>query len=530
MSGSLAGTGTLLKASVKFDGRRFVPWFLIVTALSASSVIAYPVVFPSQEERIGLAAAVGSNPALSIILGRANNLLTADGFTVWRSLALGGFLAALGAIFALTRATRAQEDSGQAELLASGVTGRGTRLMSAVLLALAGSLLLGLAAGVATALCGGEWESSLLLGATFTASGWLFAAVAAVAAQLAPDAHGANSIAVGILSVLFLLRGVCEALEAPEWTAWVNPLGWISQTRPADINRWWPLVPAAALTLLLFAVAFALQSRRDFGQGAIAPSPGPARGGLHGPWSLALRLNRATTITWVGAFVVLGIVFGYLSTSIQDLLGSNPQAQAILAAGATSAAELTRSFIKTILSLAGIIAAVAGVQIMLRVRSEEMADRVEPLLATPLTRARYFLSNAVPALGFPAVLTLVSGTIIAGIAGNADTGISFSQAFLQSVLTVPAVWTITAVAVCVVGARPGISIAAWTGVLISFALTLLGPTFRPPERVLDINPFRHVPTAVSGVPDARGLLWISAVTAVLVLIGFGGFSRRDLAR
>ncbi|MCC3277387.1 ABC transporter permease [Arthrobacter sp. zg-Y20] len=528
MSNRLAGTRVLLPALAKFDGRRFVPWIALVTALCASSVLAYPRVFPTQQDRLGLAAAVGSNPALSIIFGRPGDLLTADGFTAWRSLALGGFMAALAAVFTVTRATRGQEDSGQAELLASGVMGRGTRLVSAVLLALAGSVLLGGISGVVTGLCGGSWEDSLLLGATFTASGWMFAGVAAAAAQLAPDARTANSLAVSVLGVLFLLRGVLEALAAPEWTTWLNPMSWISQTAPAEADNWWPLLPAAVLALLLVGAAFALSARRDFGQGALAPRPGPVDGGLRGPWSLALRLNRAAAFTWVIAFLVLGVVFGYLSTSVEDLLGTNQGAQQLLAGGAASSSELTRSFIKTILSLVGIIAAVTGVQLMLRVRTEELDRRLEPLLAAPLGRGTYYASNAVPALLLPALLTLVSGTVIAAIAAALGTGVSFGSSFLQALLTIPAVWTAAAVGVAVVGVRPRFSIAAWVGVLLSFALTLLGPTLRLSDLVLGLSPFWHVPTVTSGVPDLSGLLWGSAVTVVLVLAGFAGFRRRDI--
>lgn len=528
MSDQLAGTRVLLPALVKFDGRRFAPWIAIVTALSASSVLVYPWVFPTQQERLGLAAAVGSNPALGIIFGQPGDLLTADGFNTWRSLALGGFLAALGAVFAVTRATRGQEDSGQAELLASGAMGRGARLMSAVLLALAGSVLLGGISGLVTGLCGGSWDDSLLLGATFAATGWLFAGTAAVAAQLASDARTANSISVSVLGVLFLLRGVLGALDAPEWTTWINPLGWISQTSPADANNWWPLLPAALLALLLVGAAFALSARRDFGQGTLAPRPGPAAGRLRGPWALTVRLNRATAVTWAIAFLVLGTVFGYLSTSVQDLLGSNQGAQQILAAGAVSTTELTRSFIKTILSLVGIIAAVSGVQVMLRVRTEELDRRLEPLLAEPLGRNRYYASNVVPALVLPALLTLVAGTIVAAIAAAAATGVGFGTGFLQALLTVPAVWTAAAVGVAVVGVRPQASLAAWIGVVLSFALTLLGPTFRLPDWALGISPFWHVPTVASGVPDLSGLAGVCAVTAALVLAGFAGFRRRDI--
>ena len=124
---------------------------------------------------------------------------------------------------------------------------------------------------------------------------------------------------------------------------------------------------------------------------------------------------------------------------------------------------------------------------------------------------------------------LIAGTVIAAISAGADTGVAFGDAFLQAALTVPAVWTAAAVAVFVVGARPRVSIAAWAGVLISFALTLLGPTFRLPDWALGISPFWHVPAVGPDIPDLSGLFWITAVTALLVLAGFAGFRRRDLA-
>lgn len=59
--------------------------------------------------------------------------------------------------------------------------------------------------------------------------------------------------------------------------------------------------------------------------------------------------------------------------------------------------------------------------------------------------------------------------------------------------------------------RPHMNIAAWIGVLASFVLTLLGPTFKLWDRILAIRPFWHIPTVVSADADGTGLLWISAV-------------------
>ncbi|MBT0994697.1 ABC transporter permease [Cellulomonas sp. DKR-3] len=529
-SSSTVGTRPLLRASLRHDGRLLAPWAVIATALSASSVILFPIVFPDQQSRAALSAALGANPAIGLIFGPAYDLTTADGFNAWRSLALGGFLAALGAIFAVTRATRAQEDSGQAELLASGVMGRTSRLLAGVAMAVVGSLLLGVVSGLVTVLCGGSWTPSLLLGATFTATGWVFGAVAAVTAQVGSDARTSSSMAVAVLGVLFVLYGFCSSVEAPAWTIWVNPIGWMHETRPASGDHWWPLLLAVVLAVALVAVAFGLQGRRDFGQGTIAPRPGPARGSTRSTWRLALRVNRGPFVTWSVAFVALGFVFGYFTTSVQDVVGSNSAVQRVLASGATAPAELTAAFVTTILSLVGILAAISGVQVMLRVRAEELEDRVEPVLAGAVARPRYLASNVLVALGSPTVFVLVAGTLVATLAAGADIGVDFGDVVLQAVVTVPAVWTVVALSVAVVGARPAAGLAAWLGVLVSFVLTLLGPTFGLDDWVLGISPFWHVPHASGPDPDWTGLGWVTLFTAGFLLVGFAGFRRRDLAR
>ncbi|WP_158068971.1 hypothetical protein [Cellulosimicrobium sp. CUA-896] len=96
--------------------------------------------------------------------------------------------------------------------------------------------------------------------------------------------------------------------------------------------------------------------------------------------------------------------------------------------------------------------------------------------------------------------------------------------------TVPAVWTVAAVSVAAVGARPAVSLVAWVGVLASFALTLLGPTFGLDDWVLGISPFWHVPDVAAPDVDLTGLGWVSLFTLGFVLLGLAGFRRRDLAR
>lgn len=527
---AVVGTGRLFRAQLTSELRRWAPFIAIATVLPASSVAAYASIFPTQADRAGLAAAVGSNPAIEIIFGPATDLSTPDGFAVWRSLALGGFLAAMAAIFCVTRLSRAQEDSGQAELVDANVVGRSARLSAAVFLSLFFSVLLGAVSGVVTALCGGAWETSLLLGATFTASGWLFTGVSALVGQIASDGHAANSISMAVLGALFLLRGCLGAMSAPDWVQGINPLAWIERTQPGSENLWWPLLPVVVLAALLRVLAFAVQGRRDFGQGLIAPRPGPAVGRVRGAWALTARLNRTTSFTWLGAFAVLGVVFGYLSTSVQDLIGANATVQAILASGAVTTLDMTRGFVKTILGILGVIASVAGIQVMLRVRAEEVSERLEVLLATPLSRLRYFGASVAFALMLSSALTLLAGVVIASIASAGGTGLGFGAVLLQAALTLPAVWAVVGFCVLVIGARPVLVPLAWVGVVLSLLLTLFGPTFKLPDAVLGIDPFWHVPLVVSGVPALGGLALVALVAAVLVGAGCVGFKRRDIGK
>lgn len=527
---TLTGSGVMLRAEARHHGRLVAPWIAITTLLSATSVLLYPWLFPSAADRQGFAAAIGGNPAIGLVFGPARDLMTDDGFNTWRSLALGGLLAALGMIFAVTRACRAQEDSGQAELLASGVMGRSARLDAGVSLGLAMSVLLGAVTGLVTIACGGGWNDSLLLAATMSATGWMFTGVAALANQLGSDARTANTLAVATLGVLFGLRGFAYSMNAPEWTIWANPLGWMSETRPATGNHWWPLLLAAGLTAVLLAVAMAMQARRDFGAGAISPRPGPARGRVTSPWRLALRLNRGPIITWLLAFALLGVTFGSMTTSIQDILGGDSAIQHFLEAGAVHIDSLVGAFLVMILSLLGIIATIPGVQTMLKVRAEELEDRVEPVLATAVSRPRYFASQVALAFALPAAGVGVAGAIVGIFGASAGIGVSFGTTFLQALATVPAVWTVVGLSVAVVGARPRVSLAAWAGVLISFVLTVLGPSFRLWDWALAISPFWHVPTVADASPDWWGLVWISLVTLFFLVAGFVGFRRRDLAR
>jgi len=528
---SFIGTRPLLKVTARQDARNIAPWIAVITMLSASSVLAYAWVFPDQKDRQELASAIGGNPALSLIFGPARDLTTADGFNAWRAGLLGAFFSGLMAILIVVRNSRADEDSGRAELLASGVLARPSRLMTAVALASMASVALGVICFLATIACGGGVISSAVLSATFAASGLMFAGVAAVTAQLGSEARTASSLAMATLGILYVVRGYIDSSGTAEWAIWVTPFGWLEETRPATGNNPWPLLLALVFSIAMVAIAFELQSRRDFGGGIIASRPGAAHAGIVGNvWGLALRLHRGALISWLIALAILGLIFGRLSTSIDDIAANNPAMADFVSSGGTDEAGLTLAFLTTILQMIGILAAVLGVQVTLRIRTEEFEYRVEPLLAGSLRRPVYFATNAAVALFGSALALVVSGTCLGLVAARLDDTVSVGDVFRQAIATIPAAWTLVALALAAVGAVPKLRLVSWAGIVATFGITILGPTFKFPGWALGISPLYHVPSVAASDPNWTGLCVVASIGVVLVVIGFVGFSRRDIHR
>jgi ABC-2 type transport system permease protein len=56
----------------------------------------------------------------------------------------------------------------------------------------------------------------------------------------------------------------------------------------------------------------------------------------------------------------------------------------------------------------------------------------------------------------------------------------------------------------------------------------LGEILQFPQWLLNLSPFTHVPDLPLGEFSVLPLLWLTAVAAVLVVVGLAGFRRRDI--
>jgi ABC-2 type transport system permease protein len=176
------------------------------------------------------------------------------------------------------------------------------------------------------------------------------------------------------------------------------------------------------------------------------------------------------------------------------------------------------------------IASMYGVQATLRARSEEVAVRLEPLLATRVSRLRWIGSHLVFALAGSALLLAVAGFAMGLLHGLRISDVSGQlPAVLGAVMAqLPAVWIVIAVTVLLFGLLPRFSAASWAAAALFLLLSLFGPIVRLPQVVLDLSPFTHIPKLPSADFTATPLLWLTGIAVFAIGIGLAGFRRRDV--
>jgi ABC-2 type transport system permease protein len=288
---------------------------------------------------------------------------------------------------------------------------------------------------------------------------------------------------------------------------------------------------ALAMVAVLAAVAVALEARRDVGAGLLPPRLGPAAAGagLATPIGLAWRLHRGLLLAWTVGLALLGLVLGGAATSVGDLLRDNPQMQAAFAR-LGGKAGLIDAYMAGIMGIMGLVVAGYAIQATLRMRAEESAGRLEPVLATAVGRLGWAASHLVFAALGPAVALAAAGAA-AGLAyggGSGDAGHQVARLVGAALVQLPAVWVLAAVALALIGLLPRLAAVSWGGLAVSVLVTLLGSVLQLGQWLLDVSPFTHVPKVPGAGLALTPLLLLVAVAAGLAGAGLAGLRRRDV--
>jgi len=229
------------------------------------------------------------------------------------------------------------------------------------------------------------------------------------------------------------------------------------------------------------------------------------------------------------AFVAFGVILGSLATAFDELIGDNEQAKQIIERmGGTG--QLSVLYVAAILPIIGVIAVLYGVAAMLRTRTEETEGRLEPLLATPVSRWRWLGSHLLMALGGSALLVILGGGTIAAVASATVPGgaLGFWEAFQGALIQIPATWLIIAISATLVAVAPRFTGFGWAAAGVALAITWLGAALGLPDAALKISPFENLPRVPGQELTATPLLIIGALVVALLAVASLGLRRRDI--
>jgi ABC-2 type transport system permease protein len=524
---AFAGTLGMLRLYLRRD-RVVLPLWVLLLSLPLATVYVGSIekVYPDQAARAGFAASIMASPAQRALYGQIyNDSLGATG--IWKA-GMFHLLIAVAVILTVIRHTRADEETGRAELIDSTAVGRYASLTAALLLSFGASVITGAVGAAGLLTTSVPPSGSLAFGAALACSGLVFTAVAAVAAQLSSSARFARGAAFAVLATAFTLRAVGDAGSGT--LSWLSPLGWSLQVRPYAGDRWWVLLLHLATTMLLTALAYRLLAGRDVGAGLIAERPGPATASpmLRGALGLAWRLDRGALLLWTVGLCLYGLLIGSVVHGIGDELGGGTAQDIVERMGGTGALE--QAFVAVAFCMLGMMAAAFAISLTLRPHQEEAGQRAETVLSGAVGRSRWLAGHLAIALIGSAVAMLIAGAaagLTYGVAAH-DIGGKLSMVVATAAVQLPAVWLSAAVTVALFGLAPRFSPVAW-GVLVGFvALYLIGSLSGFPQWLLDLEPFAHIPRVTGGAFTPVPLLWLLAIDAALIALGMAAFRRRDV--
>ncbi|MGW7422923.1 ABC transporter permease [Streptomyces sp. NPDC054813] len=528
---TLTGTGTLLRFALRRDRVTTPVWIAVNALMVLSMPNTLKTLYGTESERTHLVSQLQTNASFRALIGPLYDT-SLGGLTAWRVGVYAGALAAVTSLLVVVRHTREEEETGRAELMASGAVGRRASLTAALLAAAVANGVLALL--ITAGLAGQGVAGALSFGLGLAGTGMVFATAAAIAAQLTESARLARGLTSAVLGAAFVLRaagdsasggGTSQASSTGGGSSpltWLSPLGWLENLRPFAAERWWVLALFTAAVLAQAGVAYVLAGRRDLGMSFFPARPGPATGGLGSAAALAWRLQRGGVLGWSLGFFLAGVVFGGLAEGAADLVGDNENARDIFERmGGQSG--VTNAFLASMVGILGLIAALYVVASVLRLNGEETAGRAEPLLACAVGRLRWAAGHLTIAFGGSALIML-----LAGLGFAVGYGREASPVLGACLVQLPAVWVIGGLALLLYGVAPRLAPAAW-GVAVAVLLVgWVGPALNAPRLVLDLSPFGHLPKLPGGGMEWGPVLILLGLAVVLASAGLAGLRRRDM--
>lgn len=526
-----ASSMRLLRFQLRQDWLKLMLWIAGISLFSIAVGYSLPGLFPTSAERQAIAETM-RNPAMIAIIGPSGAL---DHYSIGamfshEMLLFTALAVAVMNIMLVTGHTRGDEEEGRLEMLRSMPVGKLAVLSATFMEMLLANGLLALIHGIGLGALGLESMSvagSMLYGVSLGVVGIAFAASSALFAQLAASSRGAISLSLAFLGANYMLRAVTD-VSAPEFS-WLSPLAWGYLTEPYVKNSWLPALIGLLYCGGILSAAFRLNHLRDLGAGFL-----PQRGGrahakpsLLSPHGLALRLLKATLISWIIALFVIGITYGSVFGDLDSFFEGNESLELMLPKDSTY--TLTEQFMSVLMVILAVAGTIPVLTAIFQLRGEEKKGRMDAIYAAAVSRKRmYFTYIAIGAgIGIVSMFASALGLYLAQ-AAVMETPIDLGTILLAALAYVPALLFMLSIGSLLVSALPRWTGIGWLYLVYCFIVDYMGGLLQLPEWMKKLTVFNHVPKL-----PVESLHWgpplITAVLAAgICLAGAAFYRRRDI--
>jgi ABC-2 type transport system permease protein len=482
--------------------------------------------------------------ALRGLLGEPINLETMGGFLSWRVGNTLPVMLGLWSVLALSGTLAGEAAKGSLDLLASTPRSRRTIALEKLgghLTALTFAMLILAVAlwGVGQAfgsLPGDEIAFPAALGQVLL-YGLMMLAAGGVAFAAAPYVGRTRAMAFGLIALFASYLIYSYATMSPLIDA-LKPLSfftWTAGHRPiAGVTDWASLAFLAGVDAVLLAIGVVAFGRRDLGSvadvGWLRLPSLPA--GIGSPFTRQLADRAAVAIGWGLGVGLYGILIVASAKAFAESIGSLPQITAIVRTiyPGIDLSQPSGVLQLTFYSFGSFILGLAGASFLAGWAGDEGRRRLEVVLSTPRSRARWATQSGLGVLAAIAVVTLLVAVLI-GIAVASQAG------DLAGPVAGIAVLGLATAAFAGIGLAAGglvrSSLAAGVTaflVIATFLIDTLGAALKLPDPILQLSIYKHLGQPMAGIFDPAGIIAAAVMIVGGVTICAIGLTRRDIGR
>jgi ABC-2 type transport system permease protein len=344
----------------------------------------------------------------------------------------------------------------------------------------------------------------------------------------------AAGLAGAIMVASYVLNGYRALVPAFELPANLTWFAWTHDHLPLAGSVDWPGIALVLVSsVCLLAIGVESFARRDVGAASNIRTPGFPRAllGIRGPVSRAFGELLPSALAWGIGLGLYGFLMAVSSRVFIDELTNSPgllEAVRNMIPGVdltTTAGYLQLAFV----DLGLVLAALAAATFVAGRASDETGGRLELLLSTPLTRARWSIASGIGVwLAIAVTMSLLAASIGIGVAMAGSDPV---QPVVGS-LALALYGTAMAGIGLAVGGLTRSSFAGAAVLVVGIGTSLvdiLAQALRLPDWVRQLALSSHMGEPMVGSWDAAGVLACLALAIGGLGLGLWGMRRRDVS-